>query len=228
MNDIQLTLLHRDLWVSSIFLLVTAAFAIPFQSINILLYGVILSSAYWITRTFVRNGIAFPGGIPNIITLSRFLLLLICTFLHDQFTLFQLGIAYTLVCVGDFFDGFFARKWNQSSTLGEYLDKETDAVFVLILTCMIYIEIHQSNWVLIAGLIRYVYFTAIYFFMDENKKEPKDPWARIIAVFLFITLLGQFTLPQNISKPVLLMATASILYSFGRSLSYQLKMITKR
>lgn len=228
MKDIQLTLLHRDLWISSIFLLVITGFAIQFQSITLLIFGVLLSSSYWILKTFVRNGIGFPGGVPNAITLSRLVLLLICTFLHAQFTLFGLGIAYTFICVGDFFDGYYARKLNQSSTIGEYLDKETDAVFVLILTTVIYFKIHQTYWVLIAGLIRYIYFAGIYFFMDGNEKEPKDPWARIIAVFLFIALIGQFVLPQKVSKPVLLVATASILYSFGRSLRYQLKFITKK
>lgn len=228
MKDIHIDLLHRDLWVCSISLVIISLLAIYFQSSVILISGVFISFVYWISRSFVHNRIRFPGGVPNIITLSRFFFLLISTLLCTHISLFQLGIIYALVCIADIFDGYFARKLDQASVLGEYLDKEVDAVFVLVLCLIIYLKIHQSYWVMIPGLIRYVYFTGMYFFMDENNKEPKDPWARIIAVFLFIALIGQFLLPLKISKPLLMVSTVAVLYSFGRSIKYHLSLITKK
>lgn len=224
MKHINIDLLHRDLWYSSIFQLCVTFFSIQRENINSLIAGVFISFAFWCGRAFVKNGIGFPGGIPNIITFSRLILLCICTILFKQFTLFQLGILYSFICIADIFDGYFARKLNQASILGEYLDRETDATFVLVLCILIYLKIHHSYWVLIPGLIRYFYFVAIYFFMDGDKKEHKDPWARVIAVFLFIVIIGQFLLPLTLSKPILLIAVILILYSFSRSIYYQLNL----
>jgi phosphatidylglycerophosphate synthase len=227
MKAIQIDLLHRDLWISSIFQIFIAVFSIRFHSTSLLVAGVFICFAYWSIKTFLKNEIEFAGGIPNSITISRLILLLLCTLFHAQLTLFQLGVAYSVICIGDFFDGYIARKLNQTSIFGEYLDKETDAAFVLILSIMVYFNIHQSYWVLIPGLIRYVYFTGIYFLLGGNEKEHKDPWARTIAVFIFIALIGQFILPTKVSTPILMLATAAILYSFGRSIYYQLNSYTK-
>jgi phosphatidylglycerophosphate synthase len=227
MKGIQIDLLHRDLWISSILQIIIAVLSIRYQSTYVLVAGIFISFFYWSTKTILKNKIEFVGGIPNRITVSRLTLLLLCTLFNAQLTLFQLGIAYSVICIGDFFDGYIARKLNQTSVFGEYLDKETDAAFVLVLSIMIYFNIHQSYWVLIPGLIRYVYFTGIYFFMGGNEKEHKDPWARTIAVFLFIALIAQFILPTQVSKPILIMATAAVLYSFGRSIYYQLNSYTK-
>ncbi len=228
MKDIHIDLLHRDLWISSISLLLFTALAVHNQSIDILISGVFISFVYWISKSFIHNQIRFPGGVPNIITFSRFVLLLISTLLYTRISVFQLGITYALICIADIFDGYFARKLDQASVLGEYLDKEVDAVFVLVLCFFVYLKIHPSYWVLIPGLIRYVYFTGMYFLMDENNKEPKDPWARIIAVCLFIALIGQFLLPLKVSKPLLMVSTVAVLYSFGRSINYHMRIFAKK
>ena len=228
MKDIHIDLLHRDLWISSISLILFTALAIHNQSIEMLISGVFISFVYWISKSFIHNQIRFPGGVPNIITLSRFVLLLISTLLYTRISLFQLGITYALICIADIFDGCYARKLDQASVLGEYLDKEVYAVFVLVLCFFVYLKIHPSYWVFIPGLIRYVYFTGMYFLMDENNKEPKDPWARIIAVCLFIALIGQFLLPLKVSKPLLMVSTVAVLYSFGRSINYHMRIFAKK
>lgn len=74
--------------------------------------------------------------IPNILTMARILLLpaiIACFFLEGHFgpaitwTCFAL---YVIAAITDFFDGWVARKFNQISAFGTFLDPISDKIFV--------------------------------------------------------------------------------------------------
>ena len=82
--------------------------------------------------------------IPNIISLSRIFLVIPIIYLilsgNENLAL----LIFILGCFTDFMDGFFARKYNQESILGENLDLLADKLFIGIL--LVFIPFHFDNF----------------------------------------------------------------------------------
>src|SRR5262245_34583006 len=47
------------------------------------------------------------------------------------------GLLYTAACITDWFDGYLARKWGQTSKFGEFLDPVADKLMVAICLVML-------------------------------------------------------------------------------------------
>ena len=81
--------------------------------------------------------------IPNIISLSRIFLVIPIIYLilsgNENLAL----LIFILGCFTDFMDGFFARKYNQESILGENLDLLADKLFIC--TLLIFLPFHFDN-----------------------------------------------------------------------------------
>jgi CDP-diacylglycerol--glycerol-3-phosphate 3-phosphatidyltransferase len=73
-----------------------------------------------------------PLNISLIFTLSRLILspLLLAPLIALQAPAFITFAVYVFLALTDFFDGFFARKFNQVSTLGAFLDQFADKIFL--------------------------------------------------------------------------------------------------
>jgi phosphatidylglycerophosphate synthase len=127
------------------------------------------------------------------------------------------GLIFLLIAIGDIIDGWVARVLNRTSVIGEYMDKETDALLVLLGTMIFYMQHIFGIWVIFLGLIRYAYFLVMYFFIPSSQKERKDPSAKFIAVLVISSILLTFFIPILFSKPLLICSGILLTYSFGRS-----------
>ncbi len=79
-------------------------------------------------------------SLPNLLTLSRIAVIpLLVTMIYIDTPLLRwITLAgYTLACITDYFDGFLARHWNQSSPLGRFLDPIADKLLVAALIMML-------------------------------------------------------------------------------------------
>lgn len=157
------------------------------------------------------------GGYPNLATGFRFLLFIGLLFFQQELSFFQIAMIATIVISFDGVDGYLARKYNQSSYFGSYFDRETDAFFVLAMTCLIVHHELAGYWVLTAGLLRYLYVVSLFFFKPAGKKESKSNRGKIIAVILMISLIACFLVNEKIFLPGLVVSTVLVLYSFGLS-----------
>lgn len=87
------------------------------------------------------------GRIPNIITIARimgsFFLLMTNPFSRPFFAL------YLFCGLSDILDGFLARRFELSSSLGATLDSIADCIFVFIALYLILPEIHLPPWALL-------------------------------------------------------------------------------
>lgn len=220
--------LHADLFIFSVLVLVSIGCSI--KSSSIFYYSLITIGGYtlFLIRYFYRSKIRFPGSIANMITLIRWAGLMTITFFQESFEMRTMGILFSCICVADLFDGYLARKLNQVTTIGEYLDKETDALFVMSLSLIIYIRGLAGVWILAFGLIRYVYFIILYFRISTDKKEYKFVWAQWIAVIVFVSLLGAFFFPMDIMWYVLVFAFTLLLFSFLRGSFYEFGLLKTR
>jgi CDP-diacylglycerol--glycerol-3-phosphate 3-phosphatidyltransferase len=72
-------------------------------------------------------------NLPNLITISRVLMVPFVLLLIDNYNplrTFLSGVLYMLAAGGDALDGYLARKRNQVSTLGKFLDPLADKLMV--------------------------------------------------------------------------------------------------
>jgi len=72
--------------------------------------------------------------LPNILTISRIgsipVLIALLLFIDDPVGSWLAFSAYTYACITDFFDGYLARAWHQSSAFGRFLDPIADKLLV--------------------------------------------------------------------------------------------------
>lgn len=64
--------------------------------------------------------------IPNLIGYSRVITLILSFFTMKNYPIITMGFLYSASCLLDAFDGYYARKYNQSTQFGAVLDMVTD------------------------------------------------------------------------------------------------------
>ncbi|GAB3439691.1 CDP-diacylglycerol--glycerol-3-phosphate 3-phosphatidyltransferase [Insolitispirillum peregrinum] len=79
-------------------------------------------------------------SLPNLLTMSRIVVipLVIATFYFDSVESRWLAvILFGSAAISDFFDGWLARRWNQVSALGRFLDPIADKLLVAAILMML-------------------------------------------------------------------------------------------
>ena len=92
---------------------------------------------------------------------------------------------------------------------------EVDAFFVLIMCCFYYLQVGVSWWILIPGLLRYVFRLYTFCFPKPNVKEEKKTYATIIAASYFIVLLIGLITKDTAQFLILLSGSLAIVISFS-------------
>lgn len=64
--------------------------------------------------------------IPNLIGYARVITLLLSFLTMSKYPMITMGFLYSISCLLDAFDGYYARKFNQSTQFGAVLDMVTD------------------------------------------------------------------------------------------------------
>ncbi|MBP6556838.1 MAG: CDP-alcohol phosphatidyltransferase family protein [Flavobacterium sp.] len=154
------------------------------------------------------------GGLPNTITLFRLLLLFAVPFIESAFSL---GILCLIVVSLDGLDGFAARKLNQATEFGAVLDMETDAFFCLLFSLTIAIQNPDLYWIIIGGLLRYLYKIITTLISKNGYTESKKNYARYIAGGYFLSFILYFFIPDTIGKTCITIGTLMIVFSFAVS-----------
>lgn len=113
-----------------------------------------------------------PMTLPNILSFIRIIIALIAPFFLIEGS-FWVRIIAGLLCViaiaTDWFDGWYARKYNQVTKLGKILDPIADKILVLIsFSVFVYMDV-LSIWWVIPIFIREIAVTAYRFaFLSRN------------------------------------------------------------
>tara|TARA_B100002019_G_C21175851_1_gene551075 strand:- start:128 stop:649 length:522 start_codon:yes stop_codon:yes gene_type:complete len=89
--------------------------------------------------------------IPNLLSISRVLLLIPIIYLVIIDNTFFTLIIFSLAGFTDFLDGYVARLMRQESILGANLDLLADKIFICTLT--IFLAFHFDNWILLLSAI---------------------------------------------------------------------------
>lgn len=94
-------------------------------------------------------------NIPTYLTLFRLILIpafLIAFYLPVTFSPFLTTLIFFIASVTDWFDGYLARKWNQSTRLGAFLDPVADKVLVAAALVLV-VEHYHAFWITLPAMI---------------------------------------------------------------------------
>jgi len=111
-------------------------------------------------------------NLPNFLSTLRILIALVAPFFLIEGGLWVriiVGIITAIAIATDWFDGWYARKYNQVTKLGKILDPIADKVLVLIsFSVFVYMDV-ISIWWIIPIFIREIVITAYRFaFLSKN------------------------------------------------------------
>ena len=114
--------------------------------------------------------------IPNILTLLRILLIpvfVLIYYLPYSWAPIATGCIFAVAAVTDWLDGYLARKLNQSSTFGAFLDPVADKLIVAISLALL-VESYASFWITIPAVViigREIVISALREWMAELGKR---------------------------------------------------------
>ena len=91
-------------------------------------------------------------NLANILTLARLVLLpfiVVLFFIPAKWAAFACLTLYAIGAITDFLDGWVARKYNQITEFGTFIDPISDKIFVVVITLMLVAAGHvQGIWVI--------------------------------------------------------------------------------
>ena len=129
-------------------------------------------------------------------------------------TLGLLGLTALLI---DGFDGWWARRFDQTTALGARFDMETDAALIMVLSLAVWLSGKAEMWVLWIGLMRYVFIGAQFIWPWLEGSLPPSLRRRVICVVqvsvLLLVLPNWF--PPLQASLILTTGLALLVYSFA-------------
>jgi len=172
-----------------------------------------------LTRLYRQHHPHATFGAANYVTLVRALLTLALLWIATQ----QPGsrLAWTAgwiagaVAALDGVDGWLARRSGTVSVFGARFDMETDAAFLLILSALAFRYGKAGGWVLLIGLMRYLFVAAGWLFPWLTGPLSPTLRARTVAVVQMVTLAVILVLPPLLASIAAGVALVLLVWSFA-------------
>ncbi len=114
--------------------------------------------------------------LANQLTLLRIILipaLILVFYLPFQFSALSSALIFSLAAITDWADGYIARKYNQSTPFGAFLDPVADKLMVATALVLL-VEVHASAWFAIPAVVivgREIVISALREWMAELGKR---------------------------------------------------------
>jgi len=115
-------------------------------------------------------------NLPNILTVSRIVLIpifVIAYYLPFEWSAIASAALFFIAGCTDYLDGYLARKWDQATPFGAFLDPVADKLMVAMSLAVI-IEEYQMLWVTVPAMIiigREIVVSALREWMAEQGKR---------------------------------------------------------
>jgi phosphatidylglycerophosphate synthase len=123
--------------------------------------------------------------------------------------------AFVLNVALDSLDGKVARARAETTILGAILDRETDAVFVLVAYLYLHWAGGMTPWVVLAGLLPYLY-RLLASNIAAVAPDGKERFAPGLAGINFVLLIAAVALPTH-ATAIVAASVAIVFASFGAS-----------
>jgi len=115
-------------------------------------------------------------NIPNMLTMLRLVLIPVCVgiyYIPADWAYMTTAVLFTIAAITDWFDGYLARKWGQTTPFGAFLDPVADKLIVAA-ALVVLVESHETFWLTIPAVIiigREIVISALREWMAEVGKR---------------------------------------------------------
>ncbi|HET6855871.1 MAG TPA: CDP-alcohol phosphatidyltransferase family protein [Streptomyces sp.] len=190
------------------------------------LTGIVFVLVTWavLTRALHRSWLT-SFGPANRVTLVRATLVGgVTTLVVDSFEsrppVTVLVVLTTVALILDAVDGKVARRTGTSSPLGARFDMEVDAFLILVLSA--HVAASLGAWVLLIGLMRYLFVGAARFLPWLSNPLPPSTARKAVAALQGILLLAVVTelCPRPLAWALAASALGLLMWSFGRDIGW--------
>ena len=152
-------------------------------------------------------------GVANCITGFRLVAILLLVWFPNIANHWVIAASIAILTL-DGVDGYVARKLKLASEFGEYFDKEVDALFMVALCLLLYAKGHFGAWILIPGLLRYVFVLYLKFANPPEYKEYQSSFSKWIFFIMISILIFDFSLFYPVTFILTLGTTLLLGWSF--------------
>ena len=137
-------------------------------------------------------------NVPNGLTMTRcigslFIWPALAIEAHTWMWVACITLAFIFLCATDYFDGFFARRWNQCTKLGECMDPVADKVLV-VLTIVALLKYHDLSILTVAAMVvvlfREIIISGVREYLGQVGETLPTIWAAKVKTGVQMTGLG--------------------------------------
>ena len=143
-------------------------------------------------------------NLPNVITVVRILLIpvfIVLYMVQKDWSIFAASVLFALAAITDWLDGYLARRLNQTTPFGAFLDPVADKLIV-VAALIILVSYHNDPWLTLPSLVivgREIVISAL----REWMAEVNDSVAVAVSYLGKIkTTLQMIALTLLLSQPV--------------------------
>jgi len=179
-----------------------------------------------------KDPIALLVSIPNLLTYGRILavpLIALCFFMEGKlqstdFARWSAVAIFIIASVTDFFDGYLARIWKQTSNIGKMLDPIADKL--LVATCLLLLAVDTDHtiagwsiWAAIIILCREILVSGLREYLAELRVGVPVTWIAkwktavqmVAIVFLLAGSAGDKLFPYTTQTGIVLLWIAAVI-----------------
>ena len=157
-------------------------------------------------------------GPANAITMARLYGMFALPFLPPRLV----AIIGTLLLALDGVDGWVARRTGMSGEFGAFLDQECDAFFMLLLCLLLYrLPGGFGPWILVPGLLRYLFVLYVRLARPPLRKEPRSRramWAFVLMMATLLLCFAVYPAHPGVLRALAAVTGAALVLSFAESL----------
>ena len=146
-------------------------------------------------------------NIPNLITIFRiFLIPIFLIVFHSNMVnnILYGGLIFILAGISDVLDGYFARRYNQTTKLGTFLDPFADKLMSFAVLISFTMEGLIPMWILVPILIKEALMITAgltMYFRKDRRVIPSNLYGKFGTVLLYVSIMAiVFHLPQGIIR----------------------------
>ncbi len=164
--------------------------------------------------------------IPNILTMMRILaipIIVLVYYLPFEWKYLAAAALFAGAAFTDWLDGYLARKWEQSSALGAFLDPVADKLMVAVALVLL-VESHASAWLAVPALViisREITISALREWMAEVGKRANVAVSNVGKVKTFAqmtAITGLLARQPSFEDPIVVLAYGVLYIATGLTL----------
>ncbi|HSG63733.1 MAG TPA: CDP-alcohol phosphatidyltransferase family protein [Gammaproteobacteria bacterium] len=172
-----------------------------------------LATFWWHYRGLIA-GLRPFGGYANCLTVFRLALVLAAAAFLTRLPAGGAAAIFAANVALDVADGHAARRMQQTSRFGAALDRESDAVFVLVAYTYFFLRADVGAWILLPGMLPYAYRLAAAACTESQADGGRERHAVLLAGVNYGLLLAATIVSGNARVAVLIISTGIVACSF--------------